>query len=404
MDLTCFARQLTDLILSCLRVLSGLPRLFQKLRAALPLKSMWANRDDGHSKNRNFQTTTAKAARGSTASTSNRQFNASNYHFFEFTWGSKMTYQSQLIAAYGAARRVRSLSTTMLAGSFLLLQATPSFATLDNTANAIGTPPLGAPTNYGTSSQSVPVAPAAPKFTMSKSASVPTSALGADNTIVDALDTITYTYTVVNTGNVTMSNVAPTDTGPKFNGTAGTNTLGAFSPPTATIAPGGTQVFTATYVLSQLDVYRAAGIASAVANTAGVTGTTPLGVVYTPTLASLGPTNTATTTIAAGAKLTISKVAVLADTVAPGNTALFADLNETITYTYTVANTGNVAMTNVKVNDLHGTPGVAIALGAGGITNETVSVVGPLGAAASTNTTLNDGIINTLAPGATATR
>jgi uncharacterized repeat protein (TIGR01451 family) len=314
-----------------------------------------------------------------------------------------MFQHSHMIMAYGAARRLRNISTAVFAGSFLLFQATPSFATLDNTANAIGTPPAGVPTNYGSSGQSVPVAPPAPKFTVSKSASVPTSNLGADNLIVDALDTITYTYTIVNTGNVTMTGVTPTDAGPKFNGTAGTNTLGAFSPAPATLAPGGSQVFTATYVLSTLDVFRAAGIASAVANTAGVTGTTPLGVVYTPTLASLGPTNSATTTIAAGAKMTIGKVAVLADTVAPGNTALFADKNETITYTYTVQNTGNVPMTNVKVNDLHGTPGVAVALGAGGITSETVSVVGPLGAGASSNTILLDGIIDTLAPGATAT-
>ncbi len=298
---------------------------------------------------------------------------------------------------------MRNIATVVLAGSFMLFQATPSFATLDNTANAVGTPPAGVPTNFGSSSQSVPVAAPAPKFTVSKSASVPTTSSGLDSGIVDANDTITYSYSVTNTGNVTMSGVVPTDTGPKFNGSAGTGSLGAFSPASASLAPGANQVFTATYTLSQLDVDHAAGIASGVANTAGVTGTTPLGVVFTPTLASLGPTNTATTTIPAASKMTISKVAVLTDTVAPGNTALFADLGETITYTYTVNNTGNVAMTNVSVKDMHGTPGVQLALGAGGITNETITVVGPLGAGSSTNTTVNDGIINSLAPGATAT-
>ena len=293
---------------------------------------------------------------------------------------------------------MRNFATVVLAGSFMLFQATPSFATIDNTANAVGTPPAGSPTNYGSSTQSVPVAPAVPTMTITKAASVPTSGLGTDTTIVDAGDTITYTYTVKNTGNVSMTGVAPTDPGPKFNGTAGTGTLGAYSPATATLAPGATQIFTATYTMTQLDVDRAAGIASGVSNTAGATGTTPGSVVYNIPVAQQA---TATTTIAAGPKMTISKVAVLTDV--GGGTTGKADLGEIITYTYTVSNTGNVSMTNVSVNDLHGTPGVAVPLGAGGITSETVTVVGPLGAGASTNTTANDGIINTLAPGATAT-
>lgn len=72
-------------------------------------------------------------------------------------------------------------------------------------------------------------------------------------------------------------------------------------------------------------------------------------------------------------------------------------------YSYAVTNTGNVALTNVRVADLHGTPAVAVALGAGGITNETLTTPGPFGAGASTNGTANDGIWNTLAPGATVT-
>jgi uncharacterized repeat protein (TIGR01451 family) len=306
-----------------------------------------------------------------------------------------MTTTPALHRAYILAHRARSLSTSLLAGSFILAQVTPSLATIDNTANAVGTYG-GSTANYGSSTQNVPVAPPAPTLTITKAASVPTVANGADNAIVDAGDTITYTYTVKNTGNVTMTGVAPTDPGPTFNSLAGTGALGAFSPATATLAPGAQQIFTATYTLSQLDADHGAGIASGVSNTAGATGTTPASVVYNIPAAGKA---TATTTIPAGPKLTMAKVAVLTDTNANGK----ADLGETITYTYTVANTGNVPMTNVTVNDMHGTPAVAVPLGAGGITSETLTVPGILGAAASTDATANNGIWSTLAPGATIT-
>ena len=112
--------------------------------------------------------------------------------------------------------------------------------------------------------------------------------------------------------------------------------------------------------MSQLDVDHGAGIASGVSNTAGATGTTPAAVVYN---IPNGSKATATTTIPAGPKLTIAKVAVITtDTNANGK----ADLGDVVTYTYTVSNTGNVSMTAVSVNDMHGTPAVAVPLGAGG--------------------------------------
>jgi hypothetical protein len=76
-------------------------------------------------------------------------------------------------------------------------------------------------------------------------------------------------------------------------------------------------------------------------------------------------------------------------------------LGQVITYTYTIANIGNVAMTNIQVKDMHGTPAVQIVLGGAGIKSDTLTVPGPLGAAASPDTTANDGIWSTLAPGAT---
>jgi hypothetical protein len=73
-------------------------------------------------------------------------------------------------------------------------------------------------------------------------------------------------------------------------------------------------------------------------------------------------------------------------------------VGQIITYRYDITNTGNVAVNNVSVSDLHGTPGVLVPIGAGGIRGENITTVG---SAASTDITANDGIWNNLAPGAT---
>jgi hypothetical protein len=78
-------------------------------------------------------------------------------------------------------------------------------------------------------------------------------------------------------------------------------------------------------------------------------------------------------------------------------------VGQAITYSYAVTNTGNVPMQNVKINDLHGTPAVVVPIGGTGITAESLTTAGPLGVGASPDTTANDGIWTTLAPGATVT-
>jgi uncharacterized repeat protein (TIGR01451 family) len=291
---------------------------------------------------------------------------------------------------YISPAKLAGIST--LAIIFAGASVAPAYAAIDNTANASGT--YGASTaTSGDSSVSIPVVPGAGSLSVAKSSAAPTVASGADAAITDAGDTITYSYIVTNNGNVSISGVTPVDAGPTFNGTAGTNTLGAFTLQSGTLplAPNLTATFTAVYTLSALDVYRAAGITSAVANSATATGTAPGGATVT------SPPGTSTATIVAGPKLSITKAGTLDDTA--GTVAGQAEAGETINYLYTVVNSGNVALTDVAINDTH--EGVLIP--GGTIIGETLSAEGPLGTPASTDTTANNGVWSVLQPGATIT-
>ena len=316
---------------------------------------------------------------------------------------------STLIAAYAMARRTRNMLTTLLAGTFVTAQVAPSFASIDNTAQATGTY-NGSPANYGSSGATVPVAAAAPSMTITKSIAAipavnPTVGLGVDSIHTDAGDTITYSYVVTNSGNVTMNGVVPVDPGPSFNGFAALGTLPlVYSPASATLAPGNSQTFTATYTLTTLDVYHGAGLPAQqlVVNNATATG------VYGPsnTTIPVASVNTSQvkTTIVGFPSLSILKTAVLTDK----NANKAADVGETITYTYKITNTGTVPMNSVSPTDMHdngaGGSNTLVALGTK-ITGETVlpGDVGPLGAGASTDGTANNGIWSVLAPGATVT-
>jgi uncharacterized repeat protein (TIGR01451 family) len=264
-----------------------------------------------------------------------------------------------------------------------------------NIAKANGTEPGGKIASSANANAATSILTVA-GLTVTKTAAAPTVNLGTNTTFTDANDTITFTYVVKNVGSVALTAVFPSDAGPKFNAIAGTNTLSAFTPATpVALAAGASQTFTAVYILSLTDMKNGVGIANGVTNTASATGKSPTAVTIT------APNSSASTTIVAVPAMTISKTFVLTDT--GGLTPAMADLNELLTYTYTITNSGNVPIQNISVNDMHGTPAAAVPLGAGGITTDTLTVIGPFGAAASPDTTANDGIWTTLAPGATIT-
>jgi large repetitive protein len=138
--------------------------------------------------------------------------------------------------------------------------AEPAIASIDNTATANGTY-NGNPVVSNVVTVNVTVAPAAPALVVTKIASPDTN--------VTAGTLVTYTYTVRNAGNQTITNIsladthqgsgaAPvpgnegltTDAGPSNDSSDATSNDGVWS----VLAPGDVITLTATYTITQTDV------------------------------------------------------------------------------------------------------------------------------------------------------
>ncbi|MHA7131939.1 DUF7507 domain-containing protein, partial [Algoriphagus namhaensis] len=185
-------------------------------------------------------------------------------------------------------------------------------------------------------------------------------------------ETITYTFTVTNTGNVTLSNVTVTDVKVAVQGG-----------PIASLAVGASDntTFTATYVLTQQDIDN-----GLVSNVALATGTSPKGVEVTDESEDPTPIGQDITDPECEGDCTITEI--------PQNPAIellkdgefndengdgFGNVGETITYTFTVTNTGNVTLSNVTVTDekvvVQGGPIASLAVGASDNTTFTATYV-----------------------------
>ncbi|MDI6033009.1 hypothetical protein QLS91_07975, partial [Flavobacterium sp. LB2P84] len=142
--------------------------------------------------------------------------------------------------------------------------------------------------------------------------------------------TITYTFTVTNTGNTSLSNIIINDV------LTGSVNL-AVSP--STLAPNTIGTATATYTIQQSDVD-----AGKVTNSATVTGTTPTNGTVTDTSGTTITNDTPTeTTLTPSPSIALVKVGAVGGTGAVGST---------ITYTFTVTNTGNTSLNNIIINDV----------------------------------------------------
>ena len=155
------------------------------------------------------------------------------------------------------------------------------------------------------------------------------------NCIAGVGDIINYTFTVTNTGNVTLTNVIVEDPLVTISGVA-----------IATLAPGAidTASYTASYVITQQDID--AGLFT---NQATATGTAPDTTIVTDLSGTTISNNTPTVTdICQNDAIAIKKTGVFNDVDTSGCSTASVD---TVTYTFTVTNQGNTPLTSVTVTD-----------------------------------------------------
>ncbi len=153
------------------------------------------------------------------------------------------------------------VDTTSFTGTYALLQADIDAGQVENTATVSGTPPTGAPvtdvsgTDATNDTPTVVLVGQAPAITLLKT--VDDSATTDGATVGELL---TYTFTVTNTGNVTLRSVTLADVLPGIVLSGG---------PIAQLNPGDidTATFTAQYAIQASDI-----TAGSVPNTATVTG------------------------------------------------------------------------------------------------------------------------------------
>ena len=178
---------------------------------------------------------------------------------------------------------------------------------------------------------------------------------------MDAGDTITYSYVVSNTGNVTLNDVAVTESAADFTGT------GTLPVPTyvsggadldgdadaADLAVGtGTITFTAIYELTQDDVN-----AGLVDNQAQASGTDPSGTPVTDLSdeSGTGASDNDPTSTPLGPQPSLALVKS-APTNADEDGSGSVTFGDTLSYTITATNAGNTTQSNVVVSDVLLTP------------------------------------------------
>jgi uncharacterized repeat protein (TIGR01451 family) len=212
-------------------------------------------------------------------------------------------------------------ATVTCSATYAVTQADIDAGSISNTATATGTTPGGAATTSAPSTAKV-TATSAPALTVVK------SAVPAGPAVFKAGDSITFSFLVTNTGNVTEKTIVIAE-----GAFTGTGTMSAVACPggASPLAPAATVTCTATYVLTQADID-----AGSVSNTATATGKTPAGATTT------SPASTVKVTETPGAALTLVKSATPTSVATTG---------QKVTFSYLVTNTGNVTEKTVAITE-----------------------------------------------------
>jgi gliding motility-associated-like protein/uncharacterized repeat protein (TIGR01451 family) len=202
---------------------------------------------------------------------------------------------------------------------YIITQADLDAGSVINSATAEGETVDGSPVT-SLSSTSTILANQTPSLSLSKAA-FPTiySNVG---------EVITYTFEVENTGNVTIEDVDIQDS------MLGLSPISPLSPLTSpvSLAPGEDATFTAEYIITQADLDAGSVINSATAEGETVDGSPVTSLSSTSTiLANQTPS------------LSLSKAAF---------PTIYSNVGEVITYTFEVKNTGNVTLTDIRIEDL----------------------------------------------------
>src|SRR4051794_30211857 len=213
-------------------------------------------------------------------------------------------------------------ASTTCTGTYTVTQADVDAGTIKNSAVASGADIVGGSVASSTSSATVTIT-RAPALTLRKTA--------APTAVATAGQSISYSFVVTNSGNVTVHGIAISDAFASPAGPVPTITC-----PATTLAPGASTTCTGSYPISQNDIDH-----GSVTNTATVSGLDPTNAKVT------SAPSTASVTATPGAALSMVKTA------AP---TVLTTAGQNVAYTFKVTNTGNLTVTGLSIADAFASP------------------------------------------------